>query len=116
LLLEKYIDMFIYDATFQTVFALAMTLNVFAMVRVIFAVMRKVGLTESYALSVAFAGLFNGSFIGGSFYPMAQLGAVAIWNVYFVCLKPFDRFHLRIDRGYADHVPSSFETMRGTTF
>jgi len=93
-----------------------MTLNIFAMVRAIFFVMRKVGLSETYAWAVTLAGMFNGAFIGGAFYPMAQIGALALWNVYFNCIKPFDRFHLRIKRGYADHIPEGFEAMRGTTF
>jgi len=116
LLLQCYVDFFLYDGSFQTVFSCAMCMNVFSMVRVFGLLSNLGGLSPSVDRSTLLAGIGNGPFIIGPLGVFLFCAAIILWNVYFRALKPIPRCMLRIDRGYNDTVPDEFEAKRGVSF
>jgi len=116
LLFQNYIEFFLYDGSFKTVFSCAMNLNIFAVVRASVFLAQRANLQASYDRAVLFAGLINAPFIIGNFGPMLMVASIMIWNLYFEIIKPIPREVMRIDRGYDDAVPDEVETRRGIHF
>ena len=116
LLLQGYVDFFLYDASYQTVFTCAMTMNTFAMVRLMGFLGRVANMEDCYNRATLLAGLCQAPFIGGSYTVLIFILAVLLWNIYFSIFKPFPRNMLRIDRGYNDTVPDMLEMKRGKKF
>lgn len=111
-----YIEFFLYNGSFKSVFACAMSLNVFAMVRVSGFLMAKANIQASYDRWVLFAGFVNGPFIAGAFGPLILMVSIIVWNMYFEFFQPMPRNVMRIDRGYEDSVPYEIEAKRGIKF
>ena len=118
LLVQSYIDFVLYDASYQTVFSCAMTLNIYAMVRVYYMMGRPfIGdLQQSYDRTLFFAGLSNFPIAQGMFSVIYFLFGFHLWNIYFKLLKPCPKFMMRIERGYWDAVPIELEKKRGMSF
>jgi len=116
LLFINYIEFFLYNGSFKTVFSCAMNLNIFSLVRATVYLSIRANLKASYDRAVLFAGLINAPFVIGKFGPMLMIASIMIWNLYFEILKPISRQVMRIDRGYNDAVPDEVEVRRGTTF
>lgn len=116
LLLQGYIEFFLYNGSYQSVYTCAMTLNVFAMVRLFGFIAGKVNMETHVDKSVLFAGFCNASFIGGAYISVLFIFCLFIWNFYFSLIKPFPRFMLQIERGYNDTVPDTLEQKRGIKF
>ena len=116
LLLQSYIDFFLYNASYQTVFACAMNMNTFAMVRLFGFLGKKANMESSYDKATLLAGLCNAPFICGPFTVLIFILAVLLWNVYFDLFQPMPRYMMRIDRGYNDTVPDMLEMKRGIKF
>jgi len=115
-LFQNYIEFFLYNGSFKTVFSCAMNLNIFAMVRAYTYLAWRVNLQISYDRSVLFAGLINAPFVVGIFGPLLVVSSIIIWNKYFEIFKPMSRYVMRIDRGYNDSVPYELEAKRGINF
>jgi len=116
LLFQNYIEFFLYNGSFKTVFSCAMNLNIFSVVRASIYLAERAHLQTSYDRAVLFAGLINAPFVVGNFGPMLMVVSIIIWNLYFDLLKPLSREVMRIDRGYNDAVPDEVETIRGLCF
>jgi hypothetical protein len=118
LLLKSYVDIFLYDANFQTIFSCAMTLNIYAMVRFYYLVSspKVANIESSYDRTLFFAGFSNFPFCQGMFTPLYFLFGFFLWNTYFNIIKPFPKFMMRVERGYWDSIPDSMEEKRGITF
>ena len=116
LLLQSYVEFFMYDGSFQVVFSCAMSMNVFSMVRV-FGFLANLGdISVSVDRSTMLAGVCNAPFIIGPISVLLFCVTIMVWNIYFRLLKPIPRCMLRIDRGYNDTVPDEFEIRRGVSF
>jgi hypothetical protein len=118
ILLTSYINFVLYDANFQTVFSLAMTLNIYSMVRLYAALSGPMfsNLETNYDRSLICAGFSNISFAHGMFSPLYIIVGFHLWNIYFEFIKPYPRFMMRIQRGYWDAVPNEIEEKRGISF
>ena len=117
-LLQSYVDFYLYDANFQTVFSCAMTLNIYGMVRFYYFMGRHnlANLETSYDRTLFFAGFSNICIARGMFASLFFLFGFYLWNIYFNLIKPFPKFMMRIERGYWDVIPNDLEEKRGTTF
>jgi len=116
LLMQGYVEFFLYNGSYQSVYTCAMTLNVFSMVRLFGYIADKANMETNVDKSVVFAGFCNAAFIGGAFTSLLFIFCLFIWNFYFSIIKPFPRFMLRIERGYNDTVPDALEQKRGMKF
>ena len=118
LLLQSYIDFVLYDATYQTVFSCAMTLNVYGMVRFYYMMGRPFfcDLQQSYDRALFFALFSNYPLAQGMFSSMYFLFGIYIWSFYFKLLRPCPKFMMRIERGYWDSIPNELEKKKGITF
>jgi len=116
LLAQSYVDLFLYDFNFNTVFSSAILLNSYGLVRFWYAVSLKLGVECSYDRTILFAAFTNLVFVLGIFSAVAILGGIYVWNLWFNILKPLPRYVLQIERGYNDSIPDSLEQKRGVTF
>jgi len=112
----SYIEFFLYNGSFKSVFSCAMCLNIFSMVRVSSMLLTRANVQASYDRWVLFAGFVNSPFVVGSFGPLICMITVVVWNVYFEFFKPMPRNIMRIDRGYNDSIPAEIEAKRGINF
>jgi len=116
LLLQSYIDLFLYDFNFNTVFTAGILLNSYGLVRFWYALSLKMGVECSYDRTIMFAAFTNLVFILGIFSAVAVLSAIYVWNLWFNILKPMPRYVLQIERGYNDTIPDVLEKKRGISF
>jgi len=116
LLGQAYIDLFLYDFNFNTVFSAAILLNVYGLVRFWYALSRKVDVECTYDRTLLFAAFTNLVFVLGIFSAVALLCSIYIWNFWFNIFEPFPRYLLKIERGYNDSVPDVLEQKHGINF
>ena len=116
LLLQSYIDFFLYNGSYQAVFSCAMTMNTFAMVRFYDFLGARGGMQTSLDRSTVLAGLCNAPFVLGVFAAFIAPIAIFLWNIYFEMFKPMPRASMRIYRGYNDTVPDELELKHGVKF
>lgn len=112
----SYVEFFLYNGSFKTVFACAMCLNIFSMVRVSGMLLAQANVQASYDRWVLFAGFVNSPFVAGCFAPLYVMVGITVWNFYFEFFKPMPRSIMRIDRGYNDSIPEEIEAKRGKKF
>ena len=91
---QGYIEFFLYDGNYQSVFSCAMTLNVFAMVRVLGLVAKVVKLERSIDRAVLLGGLCNFSFIGGHFMAVLFIFCLLTWNFWFSVIKVIEHYFM----------------------
>jgi len=116
LLAQSYVDLFLYDFNFNTVFSTAILLNSYGLVRFWYYLSLKLGVECSYDRTILFAAFTNLVFVLGVFSALAVLGGIYVWNVWFNILKPMPRYVLQIERGYNDSVPDTLERKHGINF
>ena len=116
LLLQGYIEMFLYGGSYQSLFSCAMTMNTFAMVRLYDFLGSQGGMEASLDRSTVLAGLCNIPFVLGVFGAFITPLAIFLWNIYFEIFKPMPRSVMRIARGYNDTVSEALEEKRGFKF
>jgi len=116
LLSQAYVDLFLYDFNFNTVFTTAILLNVYGLVRFWYVLSLKLGVECTYDRTLLFAAFTNLALILGIFSAVALLGGIYIWNFWFNMLKPLPRYVLQIERGYNDCVPDILEQKCGINF
>jgi len=116
LLTQAYVDLFLYDFNFNTVFSTAMLLNVYGLVRFWYVLSLKLGVQCSYDRTILFAAFTNLVFVLGILSAVAVLAGIYVWNFWFNILKPMPRYVLQIERGYNDTIPDVLEQKRGITF
>jgi len=112
----SYIEFFLYNGSFKTVFSCAMCLNIFSMVRVSGTVLHQANVQASYDRWCLFACFVNSPFVVGAFGPLICMITIVVWNIYFEFFKPMPRSIMRIDRGYEDSIPAEIEARRGKKF
>ena len=116
LLVLKYAEVWFQQGSFASVVAMGYTVNIFALVRVNFATMRRTGmaLETIYDLSVLLAGVTNLPIILGLTGCIQFISSLFIWNYVFGRLlpDPEKRRLLQTNRTCEDVFPDTFKGKR----